>query len=253
MNGKLFKRLVKGTCFLTPWNNENHISDDLAFNASGQMRGLSNFAGAKMTFEAIGDKWQTMYLPITSMQKLISILGDEDMEIIWSTKWLKFITDNFEFICPTREGDFNNMDQLFYMEPETTAKVNRKELINAIETLNLFNREECKHVSLTFTEGELTLNIETSFGNGEEKLTTESTGGEANAWLNGHEFVNILKHIEDDEVTINLNEDYKKPVRVVGDDYAYLLLQVAKEPIEPRKRRGFKKTRKPLIVAPDED
>lgn len=177
-------------------------------------------------------------VPSRAMQEVGRILSGfkDDVEtpdaVHWSMNESQLVISYGPVTLISRliEGNFPDYKQIIPDQFQTTAEVDRKELLKAIRAASLFARKGLFDVHLNFTDdGQLTVSSSDS-GTGEHhtKLATEFSGESNHATVNFKYISDGLNVIDSDRVTLRVI-DGMNPILVQGqgdEAYRYVVMPI---------------------------
>lgn len=101
------------------------------------------------------------------------------------------------------QGDYFNINKMISNDYETKLEVNRKDLIDAIDTEMIFIKESDKRpVILNITDNNILLSVKSTLGEGKEEVEVEKEGKDIKIGFNPKFLLDALKVIDDETVTL---------------------------------------------------
>lgn len=168
-----------------------------------------------------------LLIPVTTVRKLSAILNDETVDIAYSDKHIRFTTPSFTATSVLLEGKFFDVTPTLSQNDfsRIIRNLDRKELINALETLSLFTKESDRCPVLFDISDNLRIHIKSNFGEGEEKIPCNKEGADLEIAFNPKFLIQALKTISDDTVNLYLTDE-KSPLFIKGTDYTHIIMPV---------------------------
>jgi DNA polymerase III subunit beta len=106
-------------------------------------------------------------------------------------------------------GDFPDIDNIIPESPATSLKLHKEELMTLLRQIALFMPSFGHSVQFTFQEGELKLNATSSeIGEGQVSMPVDYHGDQLVIAFNPLLFHDILRHCEDEVVSLALFDPY---------------------------------------------
>lgn len=101
------------------------------------------------------------------------------------------------------QGDYFNINKMISNDYETKLEVNRKDLIDAIDTEMIFIKESDKRpVILNITDNNILLSVKSTLGEGKEEVEVEKEGKDIKIGFNPKFLLDALKVIVTETVTL---------------------------------------------------
>lgn len=166
-----------------------------------------------------------MIIPSKSLQELIKVLSEGDMNIYYTDSQVAFQFDQKLIETRLLDGKFYDIDKLTVKEFSTTVKVDRQELLACVDRATLLVKE-IDRKPVMFTIGEtLKAEIVTQLGSMDEEIEIEANGEVMHIALNPRFLMDVLRVLDETKVTLYLNDE-KSPCYINGDGYSYCVLPI---------------------------
>ena len=183
-----------------------------------------------------GEKWNhgdpKYLIPGKSLKGLVSILGDDDEKVVKIYpvgKKLVFMVGSFCFSTHLLSEFFPDVDGVIPDSSATRVKVSREAFRDVIVRATLLVDEVNRSVKLSIKNDKLNVGMESGLGELQEELEIEKEGEDIELYLNPYFLLDMLKNVDSENVSINLNQATDPIVfRVDDQDYLYLVLPVKK-------------------------
>ncbi len=166
---------------------------------------------------------------LNEMHKILSQDEDELITIYYTDKHVLFEIDNTIVVSRLLEGEFPKYDQMFLMDYEIKANVDRKKMIMSLERAALITRENKKNpIKIEIKSNEMIITSNTEIGNVYEEIDIQKEGKEIIIAFNPKYLIDALKVIDDDYVDIQFTNSSNPCIirKVDGDDFKYLILPI---------------------------
>ena len=154
---------------------------------------------------------------------------DSDINILLGEKREVINVGNNEIIIRRMEGEFIKYNDILPTENTTNVIVSKEMLLESIERASLLSREGKNNLIKMIIKNDLmTITSRSEEGNVKEEIIVEKTGNDLEIGFNSKFVLDVLKVIDDDQISLNFKTGVSpcvvKPVD--GDYYEYLILPV---------------------------
>lgn len=211
------KQILTGSLFEIENNEINIVSVDGYRLAERKSRILSTD-----NIKAVipGKTLNEIYKILTQDESLITI-GISSNQIL-------FETENCKIVSRLLEGKFLNYKEIIPKEFETKLTVNTQELLDAVERASLISREDKKYPVKFNLKDKIYISSSAEIGNVQEEIESEIEGKDLEIGFNPKYFVDALKAIDDDEISISFTTSYGPCVihSKEQENFIYLILPV---------------------------
>ncbi|MEO0813599.1 MAG: DNA polymerase III subunit beta, partial [Myxococcota bacterium] len=121
------------------------------------------------------------------------------------------------------EGQFPDYAQVIPEQATKRAKINRKPFSEALKRVSLLSQSRSYGVKMSFEEGNLSLLAEDpEFGEAHESLPIELEGESITIGFNARYLLDVLSHMNDDDVFFDLSDELSPGVIRPTDDSGFL-------------------------------
>lgn len=229
------KEVIRQTIFSIADNDSNRLMTGELFEINENQLKVVSLDGHRISIRNIElkDNYESrkVVVPGKTLNEISKILPgsvDDDVTI--------YITDNhiiFEFMDTTVvsrliEGEYFRIDQMLSSDYETRVKINKRELLDCIDRATLLVKEGDKKPIIMDIQDELMeLKINSFIGSMNEDIDIEKTGKDIVIGFNPKFFIDALRVIDEEEVTLYMVNP-KAPCFIRDDDnqFIYLILPV---------------------------
>ena len=229
------KEVIRQTIFSIADNDNNRLMTGELFEINENQLKVVSLDGHRISIRNIElkDHYENkkVVVPGKTLNEISKILPgsvDDDVTI--------FITDNhiiFEFmdtIVVSRliEGEYFKIEQMLSSDYETKVKINKRERLECIDRATLLVKEgDKKPIIMDIQDGVMELKINSFIGSMNEDIDIEKTGKDILIGFNPKFFIDALRVIDDDEVSLYMVTP-KDPCFIPDDDnqFIYLILPV---------------------------
>lgn len=170
-------------------------------------------------------------IPGKSLNEAGRIMGtnDTEIEIYKSTNHIMFDTGKVKMVSRLIAGEYMNYRSIIPQTADTTVLVSPAKLLSSIERASLIITSDDRKfpVRIMTTDDEtLVISSNTDLGSVREELKITMSGNKIDIDFNPKYFIDALKVIDEDEISISFNGNMGPCVLrpVDSDEFAYLVL-----------------------------
>ena len=229
------KEVIRQTIFSIADNENNKLMTGELFEIEGNKLKIVSLDGHRISIRNIElkDTYENkkVVVPGKSLNEVSKIVPGSTEEMVNI-----FITDNhiiFEFdkttvVSRLIDGEYFKIDQMLSSDYETKLKINKRELLDCIDRATLLVKEgDKKPIIMNITDGNMELKINSVVGSMEEDIEINKEGKDILIGFNPKFFIDALRVIDEEEVTIYMVNP-KAPCFIKDDDdkFIYLILPV---------------------------
>lgn len=170
-------------------------------------------------------------IPGKTLNEIFKIIQNNDEEINISVvkNQALFETNNVKIVSRILEGEFLNYKSAIPVEKDTSVKVDKNSLLAAFERVYLLTRDEKKYPVKLKTENNI-INIicSSTIGTAKEEISAEIEGKDIEIGFNPKYFIDALKVIEEEKISIDFTTNMAPSVIKPIDDekFTYMILPV---------------------------
>lgn len=155
--------------------------------------------------------------------------GDDDIRISLGEKKAIFNIGSTEVVLRLMEGDFIKYRDIIPKDSVISMIIGRDILLESIERASLLAKEGKNNlIKMTIRNNLLTITSRSEEGNVKEEIVMEKTGDDLEIGFNSKFVIDVLKAIDDEQISMNFKTGTSPCVvrPVEGDAYEYLILPV---------------------------
>jgi len=165
---------------------------------------------------------------LMEIQKALSGDADKDCTIIFGEKTVLFSFGSTTLISRVIEGAFFDIRSIVNIQPEMTVTVNKQDFADCIDRAALFVKDGTKKpVILETKDNAIEVRIESTLGSMNEIVYCSRTGGDIKIGMNPAFLSDILKNIDEEEITLYFVGEKQPCIIRDRESYLYLALPVA--------------------------
>lgn len=169
-------------------------------------------------------------IPGNIISEIARMAGDtkDEMDIAFTQTHLCATIGNTKVYTPLIPGEYINYRQILPVSWTTSVKLDRTQLIGAIERAALMAREGNNLLKLHIDDRQLTIMANTERGNAVEKVEVYFDGAPLDIAFNAKYLLDVVRNIDTSEITMRFNTNVSPCVicPVKGNQYTYLVLPV---------------------------
>ena len=165
---------------------------------------------------------------LSEISKILSSEIADEVTIYFSNKHIVFEFSNTTVNSRLIDGEFYNVDQMISSDYETKININRRELLENMDSaLPFITEKEKKTVILNITENNMNISIKTTVGNMNTDMELVKEGKDILIGFNLVLIMAALKVVEDESIDIYLFNS-KAPcfIKNKEESYLYIILPV---------------------------
>ena len=143
----------------------------------------------------------------------------------FSETQVAFTSGNTTITSRLIEGEYPNYRQVIPPPGEQKLRVKCEDFLGAIRRVSLFTTTDSKAVKLDLLKDRVVLSKSTPMlGDAMEEVSGEYTGKEFSIGFNPSFLLDVLKHVKEDLVWLEMAAPDKPGVIRVGSEYVYIVL-----------------------------
>lgn len=230
------KNIIKHTSFSVALEETRPAFTGELFEIKNKILNLVAVDGFRMavrTVEFDNDDHEvkdvSVIIPAKTLNEISKILPDDSkVEIYFTDSQALFEIDNTVVVSRLLTGEFLKYEQAFSGDATINAQLNRHELLSCLERAFLMSRNSGKKnpISLFLDGYVLTIVSQTETGIFNEEILIANECDKLEISFNPKYLIDILKAVENDEITLRFSTSLS-PCIIVGEDstqYKYLAL-----------------------------
>lgn len=174
----------------------------------------------------------SLVVPARTLIEISKILNggiDDEVNLYYTNNHVVFEFDKTVVVSRLVEGDYVKIDSLFYHDYNLKFKINKKELLESIDRSTLLSREgDKKPIIVDVKDDCVELIMQSFIGTMDEFIDiTEKEGGPLTIAFNPKYFIDALRAIDDEVITLYMiNQKAPCFIRDKEDTYTYFVLPV---------------------------
>ncbi len=176
-------------------------------------------------------EYKKAIIPAKSLVEISRILEDteESINVVFSSTHVLIDIEYTRIKTRLMEGEFIKYKQILPVGQSTRVRIDRTELLGAIERVALMAREgKSNLIRFSFASDTAKLSANSGVGHSTEELDVNILGSDLDIAFNAKYFSDVLKVLEDKEVFLDMNNSINPCVirPIQGNAFYYLILPV---------------------------
>ena len=172
------------------------------------------------------DVEKDIVLPSKAVQELQrSLNGEEIASVMIQKTQVSFKLGNITVYSKLMDDVYANYRQVMPKETVVKITIDRQLLLDALDRASVMTMDEAHSTKLIFSEGKLTVTSAASdIGEAKDEVAIKYAGEPIEIIFNPSYVMDPLKAIDDDEITINLNNGHSPAVIKCSIPFLYVLM-----------------------------
>ena len=163
--------------------------------------------------------------------KVIKLLeGEQDLKLSYHSKAIGFTSDRITIVSTRSEEKYVNFRKIFPEAWPGNLKVNRNDLVEALNICSLAN-DDLNSTLFTLTKDGVKLSANNSSRNVKYGIKSTYTGSVESVVLNSEKFLRLLSQLDQEEIELALHEPTKPIVITCNENEGYkgLIMPIAQK------------------------
>ena len=233
------KNMIRETIFAVSTEESRPIFTGCLLETENNKLNLVAIDGFRLALRSIYLNQKTndfkAVIPGKTLNEVNKILLDsfEPIKIGIAKNQALFEMDNCKVVTRLLDGEFLNYKNVIPENWETKIKVNKNNLQNCFERISLISsssleKEKKYPVKFEVDIGKVTISCTNQTGDAKEEIFTETEGKNLEAGFNPKYFLDSLKVIDDEEVSIEFGSSIAPCLikSIENNDYVYMILPI---------------------------
>lgn len=237
INQSALKNMINQSIFAVSDNDSRPVYTGSMFEIENGTLAMVSVDGYRLAIrrESIeGEKEHNEFIvpgaALSDIERISANDSEENTEIYVGANHVSFIIGSTVVVSRRLEGDFLNYRKAMPDTFQMHIKVNRGELLRAVDRVALIIDEKTKNpVRMTFNENFIDCLCNTPIGKAEDVCFSEGDGGGMEIGFNGRYLMDALKAAPADEIDLCLNSNTSPCIIVPSDGsdkFKYMILPI---------------------------
>jgi DNA polymerase III subunit beta len=230
LSQSILKDTIKQTIFAVSSDEVRPILTGVLFDVDGEKLTMVALDGFRMAVKwngIINDNSFKAVIPGKTLSEIGKILNENEnpINIYFSKNHIQVQIEDTIIISRLLEGEFINYKQIIPSDYKIKVKVSSSKLMEACDRAALFARDSSNNM-IKFEINDDLMVIASNSQNGDvhEELKIQKEGNDIEIAFNAKYFIDVLKVIEGDEITIEFTTNVSPSIIRPSDGTGYLYL-----------------------------
>lgn len=181
-------------------------------------------ANKKLSKKTLVDR--AVIIPTKTAQEVKRMLLDEgEIKIHFSDNQVLFTFPKSFVLSRLIEGEYPNYKKVIPDKSPKEVKVLREDFLSAARRASIFTDQDSMAIKLNIKKKKMTISKNTAFGEAKEEIDVDYSGDDdIEIGFNPRYLIDVLKSLEDQEITFEVNDSSKPGVIRRGGEYTYVVL-----------------------------
>jgi len=230
LSQNVFKEMIRHTIFAVSVDEVRPILTGVLFDVDGEnltMVALDGFRMAVKRNGIINDINFKAVIPGKALSEIGKILNEkeEPVHIYFSKNHIQVQVDDTIIVSRLLEGEFINYKQIIPSEYKIMIKVCSNKLMEACDRAALFARDSSSNmIKFEISDDLMVIMSNSQNGDVREELKIQKEGNDIEIAFNAKYFIDVLKVIESEEITIEFTTNVSPSIIRPCDNSGYLYL-----------------------------
>ena len=204
------KEVIRQTIFSIADNDNNKLMTGELFEIEENDLKVVSLDGHRISIRNIELKnnysHKKVVVPGKTLQEVSKILpgsAEDEVSIFLTDNHIVFEFENTTVVSRLIEGEYFKIEQMLSSDYETKVKINKRELLDCIDRATLLVKEgDKKPIIMNITDGTMELKINSFIGSMNEDIDIAKEGKDILIGFNPKFFIDALRVIDEEEVTL---------------------------------------------------
>ena len=232
---KTLKEMIRQTIFAVGIDENKPILTGSLFECNNQVVNMVSIDGFRIalrkSIQPENKQTFSVIIPGKTLNELSKILqsSDENVQIYTSDTQILFEFKNCKLISRLLSGDYINYKNILPQSFEVIFEISKKDFLSSLERAVLISTDEKKcPVIFKISRDKMVIFSNTNIGTIRDEVSIKNETGEIEIGVNPKYFIEALKVIDDEEISVNLTSTIGpcviKPID--NDNFQYMILPV---------------------------
>ncbi|MBU9888321.1 MAG: DNA polymerase III subunit beta [Candidatus Omnitrophica bacterium] len=231
LDQSLIKESLLLTSFAISHDETRYVLNGVLFSFQGNQARFIATDGRRLAFyrKEIKKKIEKnidIIIPAKTIYEMMKLLEWEGMvKFITTQNKAVFYFDDTYLTSSLIEGNFPNYEQVILKEENTHVQVNREEFLQAVRRASLLTSPEAPALKFDCVKNKVIVSAKSpNIGEAKEEVPAEFKGQEITIGFNPGYFIDVLKNLNEENITLSLNKP-DSPGMVRGrEGYLYVIM-----------------------------
>ncbi len=228
---KKLKSMIQLTSFAMSHDETRYVLNGILFSFKDKALKLVATDGRRLAIiqkdiPELGNLKKDVIIPMKTIQELNRNLGDEG-DIIFHFKENQLLINLGQTQITSRliEGEYPNYEQVIPKKTKEELSLNTQDFLQATRRASILTNQDSQSVKINIIKDRMIITKSTpDLGEVREEMEVDYKGGEFIIGFNPAFLIEMLKNVQEDNVTFSFVDPEKPAVIKVGEDYTYVVL-----------------------------
>ncbi|MDO4568327.1 MAG: DNA polymerase III subunit beta [Clostridia bacterium] len=233
IGGALLKRMIRQCAFATAQDDSKPMLTGVLFDSKDGVLEMVALDGFRLAIrrEAVESSFESksVVVPVKSLNEFARIIDDEQVQLVLSDSHALIDLGHTRMYTRLIESKFIKYDHILSNDYKTRVRLNRAELLDAVERAALMTRDSgTGDVNMSFDEYSLRITASSQMGGIDENHSVEVIGNPIEIAFKARYLIDVLRNLDDEELLFDMTTSVGQCVirPIEGDSYYYLVMPV---------------------------
>ncbi len=236
IEGATFKKMIRQCSFATAQDDSKPMLTGVLFEAQYDRLKMVALDGFRLAIrqEKLNspvEASKSVIVPVKSLNEFARVIDDRDekLNIVLSDSHAMIDLGHTRLVTRLIDMKFIKYDHVITSDYKTRVRLNRNELLEAVERAALMSRDSGgDDVNMRFADDVLNITASSQIGGIDEDHMVEMFGGPIEIAFKARYIIDVLRNLDDEEVLFDMTSSVSHCVirPVEGDAYYYLVMPV---------------------------
>lgn len=233
ISSSILQEMITRTYFACSREETRYTLNGVLFDFRAESLRLVASDGRRLAFfqKALKSNLEGKYIvpqkAVAELLRMIELRDKEEIRIKFSSNnnQVGFYSNNTELITRLIEGEFPNYEEVIPPQSQNKLKLKRDDFYQAVKRVSLLTTSDSIAIKLEVYKDKLVISkITPELGEAQEEMPIQYRGEELVVGFNPQYLMDVLRHLEEEEIEFELNGADKAGVIRLGSEYIYLVL-----------------------------
>lgn len=231
LDQKTLKEMMNLTDFAISKDDTRYVLNGILLSVKGDNLEMVSTDGRrlaaaskKLSKKTLVDR--AVIVPTKTAQEVKRMLLDDgEVKIHFSDNQVLFTFPKSFVLSRLIEGEYPNYKKVIPDKSPKELRVLREDFLSATKRASIFTDQDSMAIKLNIKKKKMTISKNTAFGEAKEEIDIDYTGDDdIEIGFNPRYLIDVLKSLEDQEITFEVNDSSKPGVIRRGGEYTYVVL-----------------------------
>ncbi len=228
---KKMKSMIQLTSFAMSHDETRYILNGILFSFKDKSLKLVATDGRRLAIiqkdmPELGSLKKDVIIPMKTIQELNRNLGEEG-DVVFYFKENQALVNLGPIHITSRliEGEYPNYEQVIPKKTKEEVSLNTQDFLQATRRASILTSQDSQSVKINIIKDRMIITKSTpELGEAREELEVDYKGGEFVIGFNPSFLIDMLKNVQEENVSFSFVDPEKPAVIKCGDDYTYIVL-----------------------------